>query len=262
MSFFFVKGKPEISYYCKKNGLASSRSLDLVHPCYNPHKGWAEDLLHYFQQFRDQLPADLQVSVYLVNDGSSHGIQASDLSLLEAGIASFHFIDLPKNVGKGAALREAVKQTTGDLIIYTDADYPYKMENALEMYRRLASGNVDVVVGVRDEQYYDSLPLRRKIFSLSLKLMNYLFFPRLKVKDTQSGLKGFNQRGKELFLKTQISAFLFDMEFLVLVSRSKDIRFEWIYVQLRDGIQFSSMKFKTILTELFNFTSILIRRLI
>ncbi|MFM6938383.1 MAG: hypothetical protein ACKOXH_11990, partial [Aquirufa sp.] len=59
--------------------MASSRSLDLVHPCYNPHTGWAEDLLYYFQQFRDQLPADLQVSVYLVNDGSSHGIQASDL---------------------------------------------------------------------------------------------------------------------------------------------------------------------------------------
>ncbi|MEN9729187.1 MAG: hypothetical protein RLZ91_304 [Bacteroidota bacterium] len=242
--------------------MTSTLTLDLVHPCYNPHKGWAQDLLHYFQEFRDQLPAELAVSVYLVNDGSSHGIHAADLALLTEGIGSFHYIDLPKNVGKGAALREAVKQTQGDLIIYTDADYPYQLANALEMYRRLATGLVDVVVGVRDEQYYDSLPLRRKVFSLSLKLMNYLFFPRLKVKDTQSGLKGFNQRGKELFLKTQISAFLFDMEFLVLVSRSKDIRFEWIYVQLREGIQFSSMKFKTILTELFNFTSILIRRLI
>lgn len=242
--------------------MASALTLDLVHPCYNPHPGWAAELLHHFQAFRDHLPADLTLSVYLVNDGSSHGIHPDDLVLLEEGIGSFYYIPLSKNVGKGAALREAVKQTQGDLIIYTDADYPYQLANALEMYRRLATGNVDVVVGVRDEQYYDSLPLRRKIFSLSSKLMNYLFFPRLKVKDTQSGLKGFNQRGKALFLKTQISAFLFDMEFLVLVSRSKDIRFEWIYVQLRDGIEFSTMKFKTILTELFNFTSILIRRLI
>lgn len=242
--------------------MASTLSLDLVHPCYNPHPGWAKDLLHYYQEFRTQLPSDLAVSVYLVNDGSTHGIEESDLSLLTSEIAQFNYIPLAKNVGKGAALREAVKQTKGDLIIYTDADYPYQLGNALEMYRRLASGKADVVVGVRDEQYYDSLPLRRKIFSLSLKLMNYLFFPRLKVKDTQSGLKGFNQKGKQLFLQTQISAFLFDMEFLVLVSRAKDIRFEWIYVQLREGIQFSSMKFKTILTELLNFTSILIRRLL
>jgi hypothetical protein len=92
--------------------------------------------------------------------------------------------------------------------------------------------------------------------------MNYLFFPRLKVKDTQSGLKGFNQKGKSIFLQTQISAFLFDMEFLVMASNQKDICLDWIYVQVRDGIQFSRMKFKTILTELFNFVSILVRRMI
>jgi hypothetical protein len=90
--------------------------------------------------------------------------------------------------------------------------------------------------------------------------MNYLFFPRLKVKDTQSGLKGFNQKGKEIFLKTKIPAFLFDMEFLVLASNAKNIRISWIYVELREGIHFSSMRLKTILTELANFGLILLRR--
>lgn len=184
----------------------------------------------------------------------------ADIDLLTQGIPHFHYIPLEKNMGKGAALREAIRQTSGDLLIYTDADYPYILENAWEMLRRLQSGTADVVVGVRDEQYYDQLPLRRKVFSLSLKVMNYLFFPRLKVKDTQSGLKGFNQKGKKVFLKTQISAFLFDMEFLVLASKSKEIRIEWIYVQVRDGIQFSSMRLKTILTELFNFAMMLARR--
>ena len=162
-------------------------------------------------------------------------------------------------MGKGAALREAVKQAKGDLIIYTDADYPYLIENAVEMFHLLSSDAADVVVGVRDEQYYDQLPLGRKIFSLSLKVMNYLFFPQLKVKDTQSGLKGFNQKGKEVFLKTRIPAFLFDMEFLVLASKRSDIRIQWIYVQAREGIVFSTMRAKTILTELYNFISILFR---
>jgi len=238
------------------------KSLDLVHPCYNPHLHWARDLVHYYGLFVNSLPKDLLVAVYVVNDGSSQGIDEQDIHYLKTQIPHFNYIDLPKNLGKGAALREAIKQTTSEIIIYTDADYPYKLENALEMYRKLDEENVDIVVGVRDEHYYDQLPLARKIFSLSLKVMNYLFFPRLKVKDTQSGLKGFNQKGKVLFLKTQISAFLFDMEFLVLASNQKDIRMDWIYVQVREGIQFSSMKFKTILTELFNFGSILVRRLI
>jgi len=195
-----------------------------------------------------------------VNDGSKSGIRAQDIDLLKAAIPGFTYIDSPINQGKGGALRDAVRQTTGKWVIYTDADYPYLIDNAVEMFRLLSTDAADVVVGVRDEQYYDQLPLGRKIFSLSLKLMNYVFFPQLKVKDTQSGLKGFNQKGKEIFLKTRIPAFLFDMEFLVLASKRSDIRIEWIYVQAREGIVFSTMRAKTILTELANFASILFSR--
>ena len=220
---------------------------------------WEQDLVRYYQEFVGQLPKETVVSVYLVNDGSSRGIEAEHLAHIQKEIPRFTFIDLPKNLGKGGALREAVAKTTGDMVIYTDADYPYVIQNALDMFGRLDREEADVVVGVRDEQYYDQLPLPRKIFSLSLKVMNYLFFPRLKVKDTQSGLKGFNQKGKELFLKTKIPAFLFDMEFLVLASYAKDIRIAWIYVQVREGVQFSSMRLNTILTELANFGLVLLR---
>lgn len=197
--------------------------------------------------------------MYLVNDGSKSGIRPEDIRLLSDKIAGFTYIDSPVNQGKGGALRDAVRQTTGKWVIYTDADYPYLIANAVEMFHVLSTDAADVVVGVRDEQYYDQLPLGRKIFSLSLKVMNYLFFPQLKVKDTQSGLKGFNQKGKEVFLKTRIPAFLFDMEFLVLASKRPDIRIHWIYVQAREGIVFSTMRAKTILTELYNFISILFR---
>ena len=192
-----------------------------------------------------------------MNDGSKSGICTADIQLLSKKIEGFTYIDSPVNQGKGGALRDAVRQTTGKWVIYTDADYPYLIANAVEMYRLLSLDTADVVVGVRDEQYYDQLPLGRKIFSLSLKVMNYLFFPQLKVKDTQSGLKGFNQKGKEIFLKTRIPAFLFDMEFLVLASKRPDIRIQWIYVQAREGIVFSTMRAKTILTELANFATIL-----
>jgi glycosyltransferase involved in cell wall biosynthesis len=215
--------------------------------------------VHYYTLFKGAIPAETGIHTYLVNDGSKSGISQEDIQLLTEKIGGFTYIDSPINQGKGGALREAVRQTTGKWVIYTDADYPYLIANAVEMFRLLSSDTADVVVGVRDEQYYDQLPLGRKIFSLSLKVMNYLFFPQLKVKDTQSGLKGFNQKGKEVFLKTRIPAFLFDMEFLVLASKRSDIRIQWIYVQAREGIVFSTMRAKTILTELYNFISILFR---
>ncbi len=215
--------------------------------------------MHYYTLFKEAIPADTSIQMYLVNDGSKSGIRQEDIELLKAGVAGFTYIDSQINQGKGGALRDAVRQTTGKCIIYTDADYPYVIANAVDMFHLLSTDAADVVVGVRDEQYYDQLPLGRKIFSLSLKVMNYLFFPELKVKDTQSGLKGFNQKGKEIFLKTRIPAFLFDMEFLVLASKRPDIRIQWIYVQAREGIVFSTMRAKTILTELLNFTKILFR---
>lgn len=231
----------------------------MVHPVYNPHAGWAKDLLYYFNQFQAKISSEITISVYVVNDGSKQGIFSEDIQFLIEAIPNFHFISLEQNQGKGAALREAVRQSRGDIVIYTDADYPYLIENATEMLNRLLNHQADIVVGVRDEQYYDQLPMMRKIFSLSLKVMNYLFFPKLKVKDTQSGLKGFNHNGKEIFLRTKIPAFLFDMEFLVLASKTKNIRVDWIYVQVREGVVFSTMKAKTILTELLNFSLILIR---
>ena len=216
-------------------------------------------MLQYYTLFKEAIPTETTIHLNLVNDGSKSGISTADIQLLSKKIDGFTYIDSPVNQGKGGALRDAVRQTNGKWVIYTDADYPYLIANAVEMYRLLSSDAADVVVGVRDEQYYDQLPLGRKIFSLSLKVMNYLFFPQLKVKDTQSGLKGFNQKGKEIFLKTRIPAFLFDMEFLVLASKRSDIRIQWIYVQAREGIVFSTMRAKTILTELANFATILFR---
>ena len=216
-------------------------------------------MLQYYTLFKEAISAETSIHMYLVNDGSKTGIRPEDIALLAREINSFTYIDSPVNQGKGGALRDAVRQTTGKWVIYTDADYPYLIQNAVDMFRLLSSDAADIVVGVRDEQYYDQLPLGRQIFSLSLKVMNYLFFPQLKVKDTQSGLKGFNQKGKEIFLKTRIPAFLFDMEFLVLASKNPDVRIHWIYVQAREGIVFSTMRAKTILTELVNFTTILFR---
>ena len=235
-------------------------SLDLVHPIYNPKPGWAQDLLYYFKQFEAPLLDEVEIHLYLVNDGSLHGISTDEISHLRNNIKAFTYLDLEKNQGKGAALREAMRLCESELIMYTDFDYPYLMTNMWDMFDKLKQRKSDIVVGVRDEQYYDQLPLRRMIFSLSLKVMNYLFFPRLKVKDTQSGLKGFNQKGKQIFLKTQIAAFLFDMEFLVLASKDSSVSIDWIYLHTREGVQFSGMKFKTIVIELINFMSIWIRK--
>ncbi|MFM6941847.1 MAG: glycosyltransferase, partial [Aquirufa sp.] len=91
--------------------------------------------MHYYSLFKEAIPAEMTIHTYLVNDGSKSGIRQEDIQLLEREIGGFTYIDSEVNQGKGGALRDAVRQTTGKWVIYTDADYPYIMANAVEMFR-------------------------------------------------------------------------------------------------------------------------------
>jgi len=236
--------------------MPQNASLDIVHPCHNPHLDWDKSLISNYLQLRNLIDKDVRINVYIVDDGSNKEIESSKIEFLKQHIPYFNFITYKQNQGKGYALRTALKQTSSQIIIYTDIDYPYRVENIIEMYRLLTESNFDIVVGVRDKNYYKKLPLMRKIVSLSLKFTNSIFYPSLVVNDTQSGLKGFNTLGKEVFLKTKINSFLFDLEFLVLASQNKDLKISWITVEARDGITFSTLKWKTIKNEFMNFAQI------
>ncbi|MBK7037383.1 MAG: hypothetical protein IPH42_13850 [Bacteroidetes bacterium] len=79
---------------------------------------------------------------------------------------------------------------------------------------------------------------------------------RLKISDTQCGLKGFNKKGKDIFLKTTINRYLFDLEFIFLVSRQKEVSMVPVEIELKENIQFSSMRTGILLSEGFNFLKI------
>lgn len=83
---------------------------------------------------------------------------------------------------------------------------------------------------------------------------------RLPFEDTQAGIKGFNQTGKNIFLSTTINRFLFDLEFVKIACSFPDIRIQSIYVVNNGSLLLSSFGFKTILIELFNLIRILVKR--
>ena len=75
----------------------------------------------------------------------------------------------------------------------------------------------NVVIGVKDQSYYDHVPpLRRSISRVFRFFVRSLL--RIPTDDTQCGLKGFDQVGKAVFLKTTIDRYLFDLEFVFLAS--------------------------------------------
>lgn len=235
-----------------------SATIRLVIPCYNPAAGWSDLLVRRAQALRTELGLpDLPIT--LVDDGSTRGITAADRETLVAGLGPVEWLSHPVNRGKGAALRTGVLACQGPCLI-TDVDLPYTTESMATAYRSLLSG-ADVVLGHRRMDYYARVPLARRVISRSFRwvLRNVMRFP---ISDTQCGLKGFGDQGRTLFLRTTIDRFLFDMEFVMLVSRRTDLRTEVVEARLNEGVRFSRMNYRILLRESVNFVKVAARGLL
>jgi len=145
----------------------SATALDIVLPCYNPIPNWAQNLAHNVSHLHSLLP-ETELHLYLVNDGSFKGVREEDLSFLRKNIPAFNYIHYEQNEGKGHALRKGVLQSKNKYCIYTDIDFPYTEESFIAIFKALQNG-ADVAVGVRDANYYDTVPKARVRISKTLR---------------------------------------------------------------------------------------------
>ena len=235
----------------------SQPTLDIILPCYNPAPSWVDHIITGYGEIAAVIPhADIRV--ILINDGSSRSIGDEDLLQLKSAIAKFEFISYQKNRGKGYALRQGVAASNADITIYTDVDFPYTTASFIQLYTVLANKEADVAAGVKDATYYAHVPAFRRFISKLLRACTTTVL-RLKVSDTQCGLKGFNDSGREMFMRTSIDRYLFDLEFIFLASRNKSLKIKPVEIALRDNVQFSSMRMSILLQESGNFLKILFR---
>ena len=232
--------------------------VDIIVPCFNPRNGWEKILSTSIQKIKQGLPADALGSVILVNDGSSTGITDEAIDALLGLTPEVKLIEYSKNKGKGFAVRTGVKSSDAEIQIYTDVDVPYVEESIIEFYNLLSQDKTDVVVASRGDSYYNSLSSFRRILSKSLRWLNGLLFG-LKIKDTQGGLKGFNSKGKTVFLQTKVNRYLFDLEFIQKASKA-NLRMTAVDVQLKPDIILPSPSLTILLKELNNFVRLLFSR--
>jgi glycosyltransferase involved in cell wall biosynthesis len=228
-------------------------SLDVILPAYNPLPGWEEIVIGRFQSLVNALPA-LKIRLFIVNDGSQRLNETQSANMLRGAIPDLQWISYIENRGKGYALRQGVKQSTADYIVYTDIDWPYTEESMIGLINSLMESN-DAVIGKRDNAYYTHLPAARRRISRLLRSFNAKLL-RLKVDDTQAGLKGFRKNVRDIFLSTTIDRYLFDLEFIFLLSAKKDIKVIGYPIALRPGITFSKMNRKILFQEARNFLKI------
>lgn len=230
-------------------------ALSVVIPCYNPPDGWHLVLQSNITKLNALLPGyAIQYVVY--NDGSERiypGI--ADAATIFPGVL---FIEGEKNLGKGAALRKGTEQASGEVIIYSDLDFPFGVSAVAKIAQIFESDPAcDFVYGKRCRGYFRILPLKRRLVSYTLHLVNRIFLSR-EIFDTQAGLKGIRRKWKEVVLSTRTNTFVFDIELIRNIIR-KEMTIRHIDVMPVPGIRFTDFRSKTLLKESINLSKILIQ---
>lgn len=232
-----------------------AKEFDVILPCYNPSKGWEKVVVDNYMDISQRLP-EVKINLILVNDGSLRGFTEESVCYIKEKTGNVKVVSYAVNRGKGYAVREGVKNSTSDDIIYSDYDFPYTTDSFVKVVKAL-SGGADVVIAIRGVLSYQyRLPLFRKILSFGSHLINIIVF-RIKVRDTQGGLKGIGKASKPIFLSTTIDTFLFDTQFIYKATHAKNIRIETVKASIKPGITISSMGFKTMTREFKNVFKIL-----
>jgi glycosyltransferase involved in cell wall biosynthesis len=94
------------------------------------------------------LPAGLAKEIVLVDDGSTDSTWRI-AERMAAKHPELRICQQPRNLGKGAALRRAIREMRGELTVFQDADLEYDPRDYGRLLRPLLAGKADVVFGSR-----------------------------------------------------------------------------------------------------------------
>jgi len=157
--------------------------------------------------------------IIVIDDGSSDNTY-EEASRFAAENPCVKLVKNQTNLGKGGALREGFGASSGDRIVFLDADLDLHPSQLQVFFDYMRNESASVVIGSkrhpRSKLYY---PIHRKIVSAVYFFLVKLMF-RLPIHDTQTGMKLFEREVLEsVFPQMLVKKFAYDLELLVLAHR-------------------------------------------
>ncbi len=200
--------------------------LSFIIPAYNEAERIEASLNKALEYFGRQ---EYTCEVLVVDDGSRDG--TPDIVRRHEGEV-IRLVQQPRNMGKGAAVRRGMLEARGGMRIFSDADFSTPITETGRMLEYLQE--YDVVIGSRaiDTSYIkEHQPwYRESMGKMFNRLVQTVAVPG--ILDTQCGFKGLRAAAaEEIFQRTKIDGFSFDVEMLFLARRLgytiKEIPVEW-----------------------------------
>ena len=182
------------------------KKITILIPVYNEQK----TLLKLLKEV-NFLKVEHGAEIIVINDGS---IDNSKKIIEENESYYDQFISYEKNKGKGFAVREGLKKSKGDYIIFQDADLEYDPQDIMKFFELIDKFAPDVILGSRFnyDKYSKSHSVMNKIGNLVLTntfnlLYNttftdiyscYLCIKKKHIKENSLNANGFDQQAEIL----------------------------------------------------------------
>lgn len=192
--------------------------ISLCVPMYNESSIIAATAQELHKYMTDHFGEDFEI--IFADDGSRDG-SADIVRSLE--LSNVKVVGYEKNQGKGCAVRCAVLASSGDTVIFTDADLAYGTKIIELAVKILENGEYEVLVASRakhSEGYEGYTPIRKLASKIYIKVIN--LFGGIKISDAQCGFKGFDGKAaRRIFYHCKTNNFAFDLEVILIAQRMK-----------------------------------------
>lgn len=202
-------------------------TLSIIIPAYNEEDrlpSTLQKLAAYFAGKPSGLP-DLK-EVIVSDDGSRD--RTVELANAMAKDLPIRVIALPKNQGKGAAVRAGMLAATGDYALFYDADAATPVEEIGNLFTALEREHTDIAIGSRLNKDVYMSPHRRLIG----RIYHAVCWPLIPgIRDAACGCKLFTKKAaRAIFSRQTINRFACDIEILAL---ARSHRFTVTEVQVK-----------------------------
>ena len=193
--------------------VAPAPKLSVVIPAYNEEARLEAGFEHLQHAIDAKAIAAATTEFLIVDDGSADATTDTALKVY-ASLPHVRVITLDRHAGKGAAVRAGVKEASGDVVIFTDADMAMDPVQIPILVGKIAM--TDLAVGARTlpgsevDHYSARRNLEGRVFNVLVNIVTGVH-----LSDTQCGFKAFRTPiAKVLFHFSLIDGFAFDVEVL------------------------------------------------
>jgi dolichyl-phosphate beta-glucosyltransferase len=207
----WIKGQP-----LQKTGI----ELSIIIPAYNERWRLPPTLIDIIDYIEKR---EINYEVIVVDDGSTDETSSIVRKFERVRPQEVKCIRLPKNRGKGHAVRTGAENATGSRIIFVDADGATPIAEIERLEAAIKDG-ADVAIGSRAMKSSDTqiktIWYRKLLGRIFNNYVNFIILPG--ITDTQCGFKMFTfEAAQKLFPLQTAERFSFDVELLYLARKFK-----------------------------------------